>query len=610
MDFIKKQWNNVVLYQFWILSGLVLLVSVIVFYMTSSSLSAVVAERTSKLISTFEQVSTVSSAVPSHPNSFSHVVMDKAAAELEKDIKKAWEKQYTYQIPLMVWPRDAFSDADTHKIFSKLRPVEKYIDFPLPPRLPAPYDKITLNDRQVYKQYIGPEFASVSRKMGTEWKAQLTVAASAEAAANNAANPTPDIVRWSKESQQTLLGQIVPWYSRGQAPSVLDIYYTQEDMWLLAGIMDIIKKANGDARENFQTVVREVEFIRMGQFASRNAGVLAVPASSAGGFGMGGMSGGEGGMSGGEMGGMGSGGMGSGGMGSGGMGSGNEMGGGSGEASSGVSDPSLAIDPADNRYISFAAESEFQPRKGAELRESIRTVSAANAVDAVAKRVAIRMRLKIDPSGLSRLITACGNADLLLEVYQVRVATDAAPETGSVGGGGMGGMGGYGGMSGSGGGRPGMGGGMGMGGGAGGDGYGEGSSSGGEYGGGGYGVAPATLEDASSEISVEIFGLIYLYNPDNIVSLGTDLAAEKIDASTNGNSAQSLDPAVASPASPAPTVPTAPEPPTAPENSGQATGVDPSSPIPPAEKTPSGTVPPVTPPNGGDGTSTPPTGVN
>ena len=369
MDVIKKQWNNIVLYQFWILSGLVLLVSSIVFYLTSSSLSAVVAARTAKLDSTFGQVSTVSSAAPTHPNPFSHVVMDKAAAELEKDIKKAWEKQYKYQIPLMVWPRDAFSDAFTHTIFSTLRPVEKYIDFPLPPRLPAPYDKITLNDRQVYKQYIGPEFASVSRKMGTEWKAQLTVAASAESAAN-AAKSTQDVVRWTKESQQTLLGQIVPWYNRGQAPSVLDIYYTQEDMWLLAGIMDIIKKANGDARENFQTVVREVEYIRMGQFASRNAGVLTLASSaSSGSFGMGGMSGGEGGMG---SGGMGSSGMGSDVMGSGGMGSGGESGGGSGEGSYGVSDPSLASDPADNRYISFAAESEFQPRKGAELRESIR----------------------------------------------------------------------------------------------------------------------------------------------------------------------------------------------------------------------------------------------
>ena len=604
MDVIKKQWSNVVRYQFWILSGLVLIATATVFYLTSSGLSAQVAARTAKLDSTFTQVSTISSSLPTHANSFSHAVLDKSALELEKDIKKAWERQYNYQIPLMVWPRDAFSDANTHDIFSKLRPVEKYIDFPLPPRLPAPYDKITLNDRQVYKQYIGPEFASVSRKMGTEWKAQLTVAANADV--NSIEKMPTDVVRWSRESQQTLLGQIVPWYNKGQAPSILDIYYTQEDMWLLSGIMDIIKKANGDARENFQTVVREVEFIRMGQFASRNSGTLTPFASAGGGFGMGS----SGMMGGGEEGGMGAMGMGSGGMGSGGMGSGGMDGGmgggegsgmGMGEGSGAGGDPANAVDPADNRYISFATESDFQPRKGAELRESIRTVSAANAVDAVAKRVAIRMRLKIDPSGLSRLITACGNADLLLEVYQVRVNTDAAGMTGSVGGGGGFG-GGYGGMSGpGGGGKPGggssggamgmgMGMGMGTGGGSGDDGYGEGSGSS-----MGFGSSSTTVEDTSAEMSVEIFGLIYLYNPDNIVSLGTDLAPEKLETAPNANAA----------ADPAPTTPTPAE--------SDATGK-----TPPVSNDPSNPALPVgAPPEGGaastnlgDGAPSPPTGAN
>ncbi len=607
MDVIRKQWSNVVRYQFWILSGLVLIATATVFYLTSSGLGAQIAARTAKLDSTFAQVSTISNSLPTHANSFSHAVLDKSALELEKDIKKAWERQYNYQIPLMVWPRDAFSDASTHTIFSTLRPVEKYIDFPLPPRLPTPYDKITLNDRQVYKQYIGPEFASVSRKMGTEWKAQLTVAANADV--NSIEKMPPDVVRWTRESQQTLLSQIVPWYSKGQAPSILDIYYTQEDMWLLSGIMEIIKKANGDARENFQTVVREVEFIRMGQFASRNSGTLTPFASAGGGMGMGssGMMGGgeEGGMGMGSMG-MGSGGKGSGGMDGGAMGGEGGSGMGMGEGSGGSADPANAMDPADNRYISFATETDFEPRKGAELRESIRTVSAANAVDAVAKRVAIRMRLKIDPSGLSRLITACGNADLLLEVYQVRVNTEAAGATGTVGGGGGfgGGLGGgYGGMSGPGGGKPGGGGGGGMGLGGGGmgmgggteDGYGgEGSGSGSGM---GFGSSSAIGEDTSAEISVEIFGLIYLYNPDNIVSLGTDLAPEKLEVAPN---------AVADP------VPTTPNPTPAPAES-DATGKTPPVSNDPSNPVASGSAPPegaAVSPNAGNGAPSPPTGPN
>ena len=62
----------------------------------------------------------------------------------------------------------------------------------------------------------------------------------------------------------------------------------------------------------------------------------------------------------------------------------------------------------------------------------------------------------------------------------------------------------------------------GMGGGMGGMMTGEGS-------GGGYSGAPgaAKSEAPLSEVSVEIFGLIYLYNPADPAALGTVLTAEK-----------------------------------------------------------------------------------
>ena len=528
MDVIKKNWLVVQKYQFWILSGLVLIAASAVFFLTKSSLSALIASRTSAVKGTFDKVNSISSSVPSHPNTYSHAEMDKSLVLLEKDIKEAWDIQYRGQIPLMDWPRKAFFEDSTYKIFESLRPVEKFIEFPIPPTLPPPYNKITLNDRDVYKKYIGDEFKSVSGIIRTDWKGQLGTKVLGDEATSM---PIPDVVRWTAESQQTMLGQIVPWYDKGTAPSILEIYYTQEDMWLLKGIMDIIRRANGDARENFQTVVREIEWIRMGKFASRNAGVLSkkeVDNANAGG----GMSSG---MKSGDMGDMGD--MAGGEANASGGGSGGGMQEGeSGGGAEGMGGDAVTLDPADNRYISFAAESLFQPRKGAELRDSIKNApTASNAVDAVAKRVAIRMRLKVDPANLSRLITECGNAGskgLLLEVYQVRVGTDAAPATGAGGGssGGFGGgskgaMGSGMGGSSSGGSSGGMmGGGM-MGGGM------MGGGPDGEGGSGGYGSAgAAATEDSSSEIAIEIFGLIYLYNPENIATITNELTAEKTES--------------------------------------------------------------------------------
>ena len=606
MDVIKNQWKIVVRYQFWILSILVLVAAASVYYLTSSSLSALIAARTAKLTSTFEQVNTISSAVPTHPNVHSHAQMDKVVGMLESDIQEAWRLQFKNQIPLMVWPINAFNESSTHEIFTTLRPVEKYIDFPLPARLPAPYDRITLNDRKVYKEYIGPEFKAISKKIGSEWKARLggTATSAYGGGTENAmggmdggaypsmgstaiTNVSADLVRWSVTSQQTLLQQVVPWYNM-PAPSILEIYYTQEDMWLLTGIMEIIKKANGDARENHEAVVREVEYIRMGRHVSRNAGVLTpLPSAASAGAGYGSASGMDS-MDGGK-------GMTSGGGLSSGQGvdmMSGDGGGGGGGGGGGVADASNGMDPADGRYISFAAESYFESRKGAELREAIRTISPSNAVDAVAKRVAVRMRLKIDPAGLSRLIAACGSAELMLEVYQVRLNTDPAPDIAMGGGGGSyasGGadMSGYGG-----GGKSGMGlsggpGGPGSMGGMGEDSYGPGSSGGGGYG-GAMGQA-TTLQDAPAEVSVEIFGLIYLYNPANIVTLGSDLIPEKSEQVPATSAAPSPSkPESASPApSTAPTgvVPSAPSTPVEPNNgvpsaSESSTDVGEKTPVP------------------------------
>jgi hypothetical protein len=558
MDALKKMIQAIAAYKFWLLSAMVLLVSAGVFVMTELNLGALIASRVSKLDETFGQINTISGAVATHPNEFSHKELDKLVSVLEQEVKEAWELQYNRQQPLLVWPAKAFSGKNqTIEIFKNLRPIELHVDFPVASTT-APIGKITVNDREVYRRYIGPEFSEVSKIIGTEWKAKIEktgmggMGYGGEMAGGAAGmglggempggmggegsygggsfgtdmsmSESKDLVRWSRESQQQLMQQILPWYSLREPPSVLDIYYAQEDMWLLTGIMEIIRATNAGAVENFQTKVREIEWIRMGRYANRDAGKLSVYNQMQGGMGMGG----EGGMDMGmgmdmDMGMGGEGGM----MGMGSEGSygssepGSDAGGGMGGEMGMGGGMMPVIDPADNRYISFAADKEFEPVKGVDLREAIKNMSAQNAVDAVAKRVPIRMRLKIDPNHLNRLIAECGNANMMLEVYQIRLNTEAAPAAGmgmassyGGGGGGKGAMGmGMGGESMDSGGGMGMGVGMEMGGDM-------GMGMGGEGSYGGYGGNPNIKP--LSEIPVEIFGLIYLYNPVNTASLGSD----------------------------------------------------------------------------------------
>ncbi|MFN7625520.1 MAG: hypothetical protein ACK5PZ_01740, partial [Pirellula sp.] len=315
----------------------------------------------------------------------------------------------------------------------------------------APLDLVTVRDREVYRGYIAPEFPELSKRIGSSWKYSIDSlsatsgqggfappmgtggfappglggATGGTTASAGAANDSKDLVRWSESSQKELVSAILPWFSRqGQPPSIHEIYYAQEDIWVLRGLMDIIAQTNSEARENFQAVVREIEWIRTGSKVSRDAGALYASAAAAGGggglMGMGGMPG------------MGGGGPPAGYAG-GGAGGGPPAGyGGAGGGKGGLVPAAVAqrVDPADGRYV----DTNFKPLTGAQLRSAMNLATPNDAVIAVAKRIPVRLRLKVDESQIGRLITECGNGKMMLEVLQLRDNTDPAPAVGAAGG--------------------------------------------------------------------------------------------------------------------------------------------------------------------------------
>ena len=515
MDEIKKQLKVVMVYQFWILSGIVLLASGIIFYMTHSSLTEMIDTRTKKIESKYTELTGVKNSVPTHPNAFSHKEMDQVYQSLKVDVRQAWETQYSQQIPLLVWPK-VFKFEETWEIFNQARPIEKMVDFPINPATLGKFAKVTVNDRKVYRDYIGPEFKRVAEIIGTKWKAKLEAASQQPnfaglgsssmggAPGMNANAPVADpdeIVRWAEASQQKLLGQVLPWYNQPDPPSVLDIYYAQEDLWLMTALMEIIKETNAGAMDNSQTIVREIEWIRMGKAANLYAGALNAGEATGGGQSPYGGGGGPGADY----------------KPGGGMPSGYSMGGGKTEGNKGgaLAASKAVPDPAEDRYVTFATGAEFKPRKAAELRSSMKNLTTANAVDAIAKRVPIRLRLKVDPGKVNKLITACGNAKMMLEVYQLRWNT-APAEEGSGSGGGAGGAEGGGSKptaSSGGGSSTASDGGIGV------------PSGMGGFGAAGSGASSAIVLKPESEVTIEIFGLMYFYNPVNDQVLAADKLA-------------------------------------------------------------------------------------
>ncbi|MFN7735455.1 MAG: hypothetical protein ACK5O8_05010 [Pirellula sp.] len=514
MDDFKRYMNEAMKYSFWIVSGLVLLLASVIFYLTKSELDTAISSRKSTLETAFKNIQAVSSKTSTHPNEASHKEMSKRLDILKQDVAEAWKFQYERQKEFLTWPKDAFFQPKTYEIFDSLRPFEKVVPFPLPDKPAAPLDLVTVRDREVYRGYIAPEFPELSKRIGSSWKYSIDSlsatsgqggfappmgtggfappglggATGGTTASAGAANDSKDLVRWSESSQKELVSAILPWFSRqGQPPSIHEIYYAQEDIWVLRGLMDIIAQTNSEARENFQAVVREIEWIRTGSKVSRDAGALYASAAAAGGggglMGMGGMPG------------MGGGGPPAGYAG-GGAGGGPPAGyGGAGGGKGGLVPAAVAqrVDPADGRYV----DTNFKPLTGAQLRSAMNLATPNDAVIAVAKRIPVRLRLKVDESQIGRLITECGNGKMMLEVLQLRYNTDPAPAVGAAGGGG-GGADMAGGSA-----KPSFGGagGMGM------------MSEEGTSGTGGAAAAAGADESSTGEIPIEIFGLIYLFNP-------------------------------------------------------------------------------------------------
>ena len=270
------------------------------------------------------------------------------------------------------------------------------------------------------------------------------------------------------------------------------------------------RRQGGGAGMGMNRQQPERNSVTEGTYQRGGQGNPAMQGGMGGGSMGGGMGGGAGNAEDAMQGGMGGGGMG-GGMGGGGEGGGG-MGGmmdGGGAGGNGAGDTATSSDPGNERYLDAAGT----PIAADALRNAIKTGSDPSL--AVAKRYPTRIRVKIDMRRLPELLAACNNAPLSIEVRQVRINSTSGMVSGSSSGGGMGGMGGgMGGMGGESGG--GMGGGGAMGGMGGGDAMGGGGGMGGMGGmGGAMGGVDVVADEFPYHEEVEIFGIVYIYNPVN-----------------------------------------------------------------------------------------------
>lgn len=512
-------------HHFWILCAVVLITGFVGWYMAVSDLSTKTTAQIQAITSSYSSGNGVV-AIPEHPNPEIAKKVDELLDQKKADVYWGWEAQYEKQQGLVVWP-------DLGPDFNKEAPKLKY-----------PFEKMNKGEevlsgrvRSIYKTYMSADLPKLADIVESNWSVPVTETL------EDAARGTPDaregkrqLVWWEPDDQFRLVKNHFEPVTK-TVPSTLQLAYAQEDYWVLSELLKIIARTNENTAGGMESTIRTLESISLGRTAIPDSGfqlakVEALPPpvsalASGGGGGrasgpsmMGGMQGMMGGMGGGSpgmpmgaptgaMGGSGSmppmGGSPTGTMGNapgqGGMPMmpGGAQSGGTATASAGGSSaiPAATDDPADNRYV----DSNFKPLIAGKVRSALTAVptTADDAALAVAKRIPVRIRVRMDQKNVPDLLAECANGKLPVEVRQWRIN----PQGGQQG------------VTKKSTGRPK-----------------KSTNTNGPLQMSNEGSERDMTDSDDVEVTFELYGLVYLYNPANFKQLNLDKAPEKRGAPT------------------------------------------------------------------------------
>ncbi|WP_182865879.1 hypothetical protein [Stieleria mannarensis] len=580
MDQVKEYLAVAIKHGFWIGSSIVLIGALAVWYLSTSDLNAQTESQIRKIEGDVQKVRQYQGELSTQPNDLSHQWMNEKIEVRKQEVLTAWQNVFDAQRGILTWPtklKDEFvnefkyvRDPETGKIDkNRLKlPFEKYEQFP--PSSDAYQVNPALLRR--YEQYIGEVLPSYAEIAGADWTADFKKrgggmgmdygmddmmmmgggAPTRRAKVNITGAIEEPVVKWSTSSQEAVLKDLFPWRGVKEYPSELDVYYSQENLWIMRQLLEIVAAVNGGAQQAFEAEIREIKKLSIGRSVTFNQGSISEPGSRiTAGFG--------GGMDDmmmmedmGDMYAMDDGGMG-------GMGGGTD---------------SEGSDPGDSRYVNTANE----PIDASSLRGAFSSNDPGQVAIAVAKRVPVMLHLQMNQQSIARLLAACGSAPLMVDVRQVRVMPKGGATSSSGGGGGYDMMG----MEDE------MMGGMGM----------------GDMGGMGGGMTSGAPDEFPMDMEVEIYGLIYFYNPPSEESLGIEKVKDDVSIDESAEVIDAL-PGPSEPTPPTAEPPTA-EPPTAEPPTAEPPTAEPPATTPPATTPPATTPPATTPPAATPPAATPP----
>lgn len=399
MDKVKLYGGMLVKHHFWVLSVVVAAAGIVAWWMGSSSLAKETDTNRSTLNSAYTNAQSVASSAKNA--SFAEAVLAEQE-KLKADVFARWKEQYGEQQKLFQWPETVkdIGDLPPGRPLSRAQQVEyKRI-------VPIELEKLTHERAQIRNPIPDP-----------------TVPQSASAIGQAASYlDGKHFMFWGEvgqeASQQELWNRYRSRFATTDTPSRTRVEVTQEDLWVIGQLLDVIAKTNEGFTDQANAAVKLIHEVDVAQWALAKAQqsdpMIFYPTAAdaatgdAGGMGMGGAGGMEGGMG-------------------------------------GEGDQPMTPEAREEAFDKALLKHRYVDDKGKPL-EADDPAAPTPGPFAEFKQLFVRIKLRIDERRLPRLLANCANSPLPIEVWRTSfVANDFSPQSpgGGMGSGGFagGGMG-------------------------------------------------------------------------------------------------------------------------------------------------------------------------
>jgi hypothetical protein len=325
-----------------------------------------------------------------HPNTTTEQGMRELLEQSADEIVKAWKLRYDAQGKILQWPKEILADKDFCEHFNKHNPPETY---PIESeRGIEPYSILYLNKIPQQMERICAETLRAKWNFDPKYSKSTYVLTPEEELSRFA-------VVWDETNQQLWRNKLTRF--RGfddhagsiDGPTGLQIYMLQQDLWLLEAMFEVIREINGDVSANDLAKIKRIDHvafgrearIKLGELTPIRAGVIesteeeVIPDDATA----------------------------------------TEA---TGDAVEGDFDPSASRKSFNGRYVNAA----FLPISADEVLKVLQAVKSGSALPdsslelIVAKRVPVRIALKMDEREIPNFMTACANSPFAFEIHQVR----------------------------------------------------------------------------------------------------------------------------------------------------------------------------------------------